>query len=315
MLFRNKKTNEQKRTRQPDIKGVSSSTPVFSYHARSVRTDKTSVRKASFLGLGGDKPDTPRPKPKRWRQRGIVVAATVLFLALAVLNLTINTDPEVVMLADTGQRQMLLRSEDAYHQAAQAILGSSVANTNKFTLDTTHIAEEMRKQFTELDDVTVTLPVIGRRPTVYIQPAQPALLVRTPRGEVFVVDTNGRALMSASQVAKAERLGLTVAEDQSGLTITPGQNVLPSGNVSFITEVVGQLKAKKLKIAALILPTAANELDLKLEGQPYTVKFNLRGDAREEAGAFLAVKQYLERQGKKPGSYIDVRVDNKAYYR
>jgi uncharacterized Ntn-hydrolase superfamily protein len=56
-------------------------------------------------------------------------------------------------------------------------------------------------------------------------------------------------------------------------------------------------------------------LHLRIEGKAYLVKFNLRGDAREEAGAFLAVKQHLERAGKTPEQYIDVRVDNKTYYR
>ena len=316
MFFRNKKTNDQRRVRQPDLRGASSSTPVFSYHARVARTDKATARKASPVWLGGDrKADNPRPSPKRWRRRSLAVVATVLLLALAVTNLTVNTDPEVIVLADTGQRQLLLRSQETYHQAARAVLGSSVANTNKLTLNSAHVASELRKQFAELEDVSVTLPIIGRRPTIYIQPARPAILVRTPTGEVFVVDASGRALMSASQITKAEKLGLAVVEDQSGLAVTPGQNVLPSGSIDFITEVVGQLKAKNLKPAALTLPTAANELDLRLEGQPYTVKFNLRGNAREEAGAFLALKQYLERQGKTPGSYIDVRVANKAYYR
>ena len=90
---------------------------------------------------------------------------------------------------------------------------------------------------------------------------------------------------------------------------------IDAGNIDFITEVVGQLSAKSLKVVSMVLPGGASELDIRVEGAPYTVKFNLRGDARAEAGAFLAVKQHLERENKTPGSYIDVRVPNKAYYR
>lgn len=294
--------------------GGTASKPVFSYHARSAQTDKAAVRKASFL-WHTDKPAKPRPKPRGWLRRGPVVIALVAALALVVSNLMVSSDPEVVVLSGTGQRQVFLRSEETYYQAARAILGSSVANTNKLTIDSTGIAKTMQEQFAELEDVSVTLPVIGRRPTVYIQPARPALLIKTADGGLFIVDTAGRALMSASQVPKAEKLGLSVVEDQSGLKIVLGHSVLPSDDIDFITEVLGQLRAKNVKVSALILPQAASELDIRVEGQPYTVKFSLRGNAREEAGAFLAVKQYLERSGKVPSSYIDVRVDNKAYYR
>ncbi len=314
MFFRNKKTSDQRRIRQPSLGGGTSSKPVFSYHARSAQTDKSSGRKASFMWLA-DKPAKARPKPKRWPRRASVVVGAVLLLALVAANLLVSRDPEIVTLADTGQRQVFLRSQDTYYQAARDILGSSLANSNKLTIDSTRIAKAMQDQFAELEDVSVTLPIVGRKPTIYIQPARPALLIKTPAGELFIVDTTGRALMSASQAPKLDKLGLGVVEDQSGLKIELGHGVLPSGNIDFITEVLGQLKAKSIKVTALILPKSANELDVKVEGQPYTVKFNLRGNAREEAGAFLAVKQYVERSGKVPGSYIDVRVPNKAYYR
>jgi hypothetical protein len=52
-----------------------------------------------------------------------------------------------------------------------------------------------------------------------------------------------------------------------------------------------------------------------MNGVGYFVKFNLHGNAREEAGAFLAVKEYLESSHKTPGEYVDVRVENRAYYK
>ena len=315
MLFRNKKSNQPRRTRQPSIGGSSSGTPVFSYHASSARTDKSSSRKASSLLWSIDKPSTPRPRKARRPKRGLAIAALIVLAALLVSNLILSRDPQVVALADTGGRQLFLRDQETYYEAAREIFGSSVVNTNKLTVNSGRIASDMQERFPELEEVSVTLPIIGRQPTVYIQPARPALLLKVSDGGLYIVDTVGRALMSASQVTKAEKLGLPLVDDQSGLSVDLGKNVLPSDDVDFITEVIGQLKAKNLKVSAVTLPKATNQLDIRIEGMPYIVKFNLRGDARAEAGAFLAVKQHLEREKKVPGSYIDVRVDNKAYYR
>jgi len=121
--------------------------------------------------------------------------------------------------------------------------------------------------------------------------------------------------MDAAQATGLAKLALQVVEDQSGLTITLGRAALPRANVAFITEVLGQLTAKKIKVSTLTLPVGASELDVRVEGASYITKYNLHGDARAEVGAFLATKQYLEAQHKTPTSYIDVRVDNKVYYK
>ncbi|HEY5806017.1 MAG TPA: hypothetical protein VIS56_01355 [Candidatus Saccharimonadales bacterium] len=243
------------------------------------------------------------------------MALAVLAVAFVISNLILGREPAIIALADTGNRRVFLRSENTYREAASTILAGSFANTNKLTIDTKNIAAAMQKQFPELEHVSVTLPVIGRRPALYIQPARPVLLLKSADGGVFVVDAAGRALINASQASAVGKLGLPIAEDQSGLPIKLGQIALPSDNIAFITEVVGQLRAKKITISGLVLPKATNELDVRIEGAPYTVKFNLRGDARAEAGAYLAVKQHFEREHKTPGSYVDVRVDNKVYYR
>ena len=65
----------------------------------------------------------------------------------------------------------------------------------------------------------------------------------------------------------------------------------------------------------MTLPPAASELDVKIAGKPYFVKFNLQADdARRQAGTFLATQAQLQRKGITPAQYIDVRVEGRAYY-
>ena len=314
MLFK-KRTNDSRRVRQPLNGAGLGAQPVFSYHARSPRAESKGARVANKLPWMNPPKPSPRKSPRNWPKRTLTLAAIVFILALLVNSLFLGRNPKIITLADTQDRQIFLRSQDAYQQAATAILAKSLANTNKLTIDIAQIAQDMQKQFPEIERVTIQLPVFGHQPVFYIQPARPALLFKTLDGGLFIVDTSGRALMNASQAPKVEKLGLVMVSDQSGLPVVLGQTALPSGNVTFITEVVSQLKARRISLKGAVLAGGGSELDLSISGKPYIVKFNMRGDARAEAGTYLAVKQYLESHHKTPGSYIDVRVDNRAYYR
>ncbi len=310
-MFRKK---ESPRVRQ-SIPNQRSSSQVFSYHAsRSAGNSGSGVRKAGGLPWSASAKVSPRPKqrPPLFRRIPVILGALIAFVV--VNSLVLSREPEVITLANTGNRHVFLRSQASYQSAAEAVLGRSFANTNKITIDTTSIAAELKRQFPELENVSVVLPLFGRKPVLYVQPARPVLLCKTMDGGVYVLDASGRALMNASQADGIERLGLQVVEDQSGLPVTLGSVLLPSDNVAFITEVIGQFKAKGFALSGVALPKGASQLDVRLDGLAYTVKFNLRGDARAEVGSYLAVKAYLEREHKTPGSYVDVRVDNRAYY-
>jgi len=249
-----------------------------------------------------------------WLKRGPAVVGSVILGLFAVFNLLLSSHPKVVPLTATPGA-IFLRNSQAYAAAADEALASSVLNRTKVTINTEHLTQALQSKFPELAHVTVSVPFIGSQPTVYIQPATPALLLSTTDGQLLVVDRSGRALLAAAQVPHIDKLGLPVVADRSGLSVQAGGFVLPSTSVSFITEVARQLKAKGLSITALDLPAGTSELDLKVSGVSYLVKYNLRGNARVEVGAFLAVKQQLEREHKTPGSYIDVRVEDRAYYR
>jgi hypothetical protein len=316
-MFFKKRVRTDNITRKRQIPVTRGNSAVFSYHAsRSARPTSAGLRSTKqSWNNAPEKPVRPRGSSTSWLKRAPVLALAIVAIALVINGLLVSNNPEVITLADKQQQKVFLRSTDTYQQAARQILSSSIFNSNKLTIDTTGIADELSKRFPELEHVSVTLPVAGHQPAIYIQPALPALLVKTADNSVYILDASGRALINAAQTSKVERLGLPVVEDQTGLPVTLGKVVLPSDEVTFIREVVGQLEAKGVSITGVILPKGSSEVDIRIEGVPYIVKFNLHGDARVEAGAYLAVKKHLEREKKTPGSYIDVRVDNRAYYR
>ncbi|MEK7153150.1 MAG: hypothetical protein AAB834_04330 [Patescibacteria group bacterium] len=293
---------EHMRTVRPTPRGQ-----VFSYHAnRSVR-------------IGGaprsleEQQHALRRQPRfSWLKRIPSLVTLLIVLLIAVFCLRLGDNASVVT-AGTGKGRVFLRDQKVYETAARDLF-RQVLNSNKLTVDADKLSADFKRQFPELTVVSVSLPIIGSRPVVYIQPATPKMIL-LGKGGMFLLDANGRALMPANQAPKLEGLRIPVVNDQSDVRVEAGRVVLPKAIVAFIDEIVGQHEAKSIKIISLALPPGTNELHVRLEGAGYLVKYNLHGDAREEAGSFLALKAHLEAERKTPKEYIDVRVENRAYYK
>lgn len=248
-----------------------------------------------------------------WLQRfgSVILLGAALISAINILTLS---DSAIIQPLAPSRQAALLRPMHDYQAAANRLLKDSIWNRNKLTVNTGNISRHMLQQFPELSSVSVAMPLLAHRPVVYLQPADPALILTTGQG-AFLVDTSGKALLKAPTIAELNRPMLPVVTDRSGLLLELGKQALPEAHVTFIKEVLAQLATKKVDVATLALPPAASELDLQLAGQTYQVKFNLQNDtARQQVGTLLATLGQLEKQHITPSKYIDVRVDGRAYY-
>lgn len=265
----------------------------------------------------------PREQDKRkrglvlryWRQRiGAVIAGLVIiFCILDILHL--SSTPKVIALT-TPSNSYFLQPATVYQTAASKLFKGSIFNANKITINSDVIASKLQKEFPELSAVSVTLPLMGHRPIVYIAPTNPSLILATEHNGSFVLDNNGKALIQTAQANDLSGLKLPVVTDESGITIRTGQVALTSNSISFIQIVAQEMAAKGVTVASYTLPAAAYELDVHPSGVGYYVKFNMyETDALQQVGTFLAVKQRLSSQNITPSSYIDVRVDGRAYYK
>jgi hypothetical protein len=256
----------------------------------------------------------PRPNLAKLLTERIGLLILIIAVVAGVINsLSLSASVHVVLLGDS---KLFLHDTSTYEAASGNILGDSIWNRNKLTINTDGVASHLRQHFPELSQVSITLPLIAHRPIVYLQASQPVLILNTTSGG-YVIGQNGVALLPTTQLEPGSTLKLPVATDQAGLKLKTGQQALASGDVAFIQMILAQLKAANIEIAGLSLPPAASELDVHLAGLPYFVKFNMHDsadDARQQAGTFLAVQQHLKSQNITPGQYIDVRVDGRAYY-
>jgi len=281
----------------------------FSYHAqRSERTTNTGRE------VGRDEAAKHPSLAESVLQRiGLLVLAIVIIIVV-ISNLILSAAPRLIAIP--AGTPYFLHPLDTYKQSIGMILQQSIWNTNKLTINTASVSKKIQEQFPELKSASIALPLLGHRPVVYIEPNQPVFIINAASGS-YVLDSGGTAVLATTQLPPNASLSLPIVTDQTGLKLSAGRQVLTSGNVAFIQQVLAQLKARNIPVKALILPPAASELDVYPTGQPYFVKFNMHGssdDARQQAGTFIAVQKKLASQAVTPDKYIDVRVDGRAYY-
>jgi hypothetical protein len=253
------------------------------------------------------------------RRFGLIIFLLAI-LASSVNILTVSTQVTIVPLITSNAdpaSELFLHDQTVYQAAASKLVASSIWNHNKVTINTARINQQLLQQFPELSSASITLPLLSKRPIVYLQTSQPALILAASDGS-FVLDDGGKALLMASKLPGKISSNLPLVTDQSGLHAELNHQVLPAADVNFIQIVLAQLSAntQHFTVASLTLPATASELDIRLNGQPYTIKFNLQNpDAREQVGTFLAIQAQLQSQHITPATYIDVRVDSRAYYK
>lgn len=309
MFGKKKRTDQYRQSRVPQ--SLERDRTYLYHSSRSLRPDDET-------GLGRNlRPEAildERARALSDRPRRLVTALlTLLMIACIAGSLYLGGSVTVVTVGEEAASKTFLRDRKVYEDAANAAFGS-LLNRNKITVNTNRISGDLERRFPELQAVTISLPVIGSKPVVYVHPSPPKLIF-VAGGGTYLLDGKGRALITGNQVPSLESLHVPVVNDQTGLPVELGSVVLPEATVSFIGEVVGQLNAKGITTTSLILPPGSTELYVKMDGADYYVKYDLHGNAREEVGAYLAVRRYLEASGKVPNEYIDVRVVNKVYYR
>jgi len=247
------------------------------------------------------------------RRVGIFIIVIALLVTTASV-LSLSTQPRILPLDPS--RRTYLKDASVYEQAAHHLLDASVMNRTKITIDSAGISGSLKHQFPELAAVVVRLPLIDRRPIIYVLPAIPSLVLTTQQGQSYVVDDNGVALARLNNSAGSIYARLPIVKDESGASVSSGNPALPTSTVAFIHSVEYQLNQKGLTTSLIVLPAGKSELDVSVDGQPYFVKFNLAStNVRGQVGTFLAVRHNLQEQGTVPTEYVDVRVDGRAYYK
>lgn len=316
-LFRRTKVDAQAGRRRDPQRRVAPNVGqnrTFSYYAARSQAELNTGREAVQ-----SKPPLRRlpTRFQRLRKHSAWLLGSGLLLALMVYQMQLSTTPHVVSLAKSSDAPFLQDSK-IYQQAAGQLLSEAASNRNKLTVDAAGIAARLQQRFPELQEVSLSLPIIGDKATIFVRPAEPAMVLAASNG-TFIVDENGRALAEASAGTNLKRLQVPSVTDQSGLSVKLGKQVVPRSAATFINTVAVQLRAQKIGVQSMTLPVAAGELDVYISGKPYFVKFNIQKGSEDsslvQVGTLIALLRKLEREGTAPAQYVDVRLEGRAYYK
>lgn len=242
---------------------------------------------------------------------------TIISLVIVVLCfgyiLSLSQNPKIIIVNQQEEAtQSLLRPIETYQEAGKKILQKSPLNKTKLLINTSGVQRDIQEQFPEVSKATISLPLINRRPVIYLQITQPVLLLRYG-SDTYALDDQGRIIMKGDSTLPHSELA--VVEDQNSTQPEVGKAFLPSNQIAFMQEVSSQLKAKGINNFSFTLPPLANEVYVKPAEQPYYIKMTFSNDARTQVGTYLAVRQKLEADKIAPREYVDVRVDERAYYK
>lgn len=305
----------KKRTQNPEsirrrTQDSARSNKVFSYHANRNPYDGARSRDAQRDEVKAAVSDRARRARNTGKVLIGILVATGLLAAVAY-NATLRQEVSV-SIAGKPEERLLLQDAQVYQDAAQRILAQKPAHRTKLTIDTDGISRQLLQDHPELLAADVALPLVGRTPSLRLQPAPVAARLVASNGQSYVLSSDGRAISTNVDAAPASSPMLT---DQSGVVVSIGAQVLPRDDMRFITRLQYQVAAQDLKIESMLLPAAGRQLHVKLDSKAYVVKFSLAGDVLQQVGAYRSVQKKLDRDGVTPVEYIDVRVGDRAYYK
>lgn len=273
---------------------------VFSYHAQ--RSPETS----SERNPGGLGQQTTAIKPQS-RSTWFVMAAIAFLLLAGGIAWDIKPTTSVAYASNTSQ----LHSSDDYADHVSAWLRQNPFNRIKFVINESALEMSLQSAYPEVVEADFSAPIFGSL-ALSTRVSPPMLILNGGNGQ-YIVDDQGRSVLEANSTELTNQL--PVVDDQSNLTIKKGQQVLTRQQTAFIAMVHAQLINKEMTGVQYALPSQSNELQLRFGDRPYLVRMNMQADARQQVGGYLSITKKLDADGVEVKEYIDVRVDERVYYK
>ncbi len=241
----------------------------------------------------------------------------LIILLIAFINLIyLSSTPKVYLLNSNSKISNLYNSlyGQKVYLEVKSYLNSSLLNYNKLSINLNSLNKEVTSKFPIITNTSYNIPLFKNQVEIYLTTSNPALLLSNNKNN-YVLNQNGEVILNDQGYNTIDSLDLPKIITSDG-AIKVGSSLLSAQQVGFIQSVDQQLAAKKYLISYMKISGGGEELDVYIKGETFFVKFNLSGgDARLEAGRFLASINYLTTNKINPTQYIDVRSEGRVFYK
>lgn len=243
----------------------------------------------------------------------IILLLTVLISFIYVIRL--SDKPIIKFVGSKLNQRITDQTQSDLYSYAKKLIDSSLLNNNKITFNMSTIQASLLSNYPEFSDIKIDLPLIDSRPVITLIASDPIFILANTNGQ-YLINSRGAAIMQEDTKSNLSYLNLITINDQTGFNVELGKLALSDSDVSFIQEVVYQLRAKDYSVAKIVLPQSSREADVYIKNANYYIKFNLQSDTpKEQVGGFLATINYLRQKNISVSQYVDVRVENRVYYK
>lgn len=284
---------------------------VFSYYASRSPGEDNLQKARNFTRESPDKKNLEFEKERFLTNAPTIITGLILFVCLVYIT---SLSPHANIKITRQKDSLLINDIGSYQSGIDETLKNSLAYRSKLLIDTQNLSQNIVDKYPQLGDVSIELPLIGRRPVVLITPPSPVMILSVS-GHGYIVDSNGRVLTDVKNVSSHIKDSLPTLQDESDLTFKPAQYAMSRESAQFISDIFQQLSRQNYQISRMTLPVSANELQIKVSHSQCFIKFDLKGDSRLQAGTFIATEKKLKKDNITPKNYIDVRVPGKVFYK
>lgn len=240
---------------------------------------------------------------------GAIVLLVVWFMSRQFLSGASVLLPEDES-ADVTQHTALELAANDY------INGQSLGMFKPF-FDESAMQEYLSEQTPLLGDVRVHTSLFSR--VVRITPTfrSPVFIWEDQRHDKrFVIDNEGIIVGEGSEYTKNTDLVRLV--DTSGFETEIGEAVLPASVSEFLADFTDLLKNQtKLSVDYLATTDSVKDYHVYLKGSSgsYFLKINSLRSAQEHIDDLVVVLAHLEKRNKQPSAYIDLRINDRIFYK
>jgi hypothetical protein len=295
----------KKQTEVPGRRQSVSSKPLpesFSYY-RSTRRNQTlgDVRRQEIVSA-------QRHDVFKLLKLGVIVLVAVVALG-KILYVTRSAK------VDVPSAGYAYRDISEYTKIVNDGLKQNYWHGNKLTFNDATLKEYLASKLPELESVDIIIPIINNRPVIKLSVQKPGMVLATGRAAYVVTDT-GRIVMELDTKSTKTQPTVPQVNDAANTSYAPGDYGFAEGSVQFINELAHQFDAKNIGIVSMTIPAGAiEELRVTPTGVGYSVRFDMTGDVVQQAGNYLAAREYLKANGLIPVDYVDARVSGRVFYK